>query len=355
MPGICSIWQKFVTRPAGRRTLSAPIGVVRITAPRPAPDLASTADPGLRLPPAAAPLPPEPDGERLARLAAWCEEGRLDAAELELHDWRREAHCPPASMLLLASLLARRGADDDALTILRRSRRQGADDPAGAMLITALLAADGRTDSARDALLDLFHRHGDDPLVATWIRAIELPGTAELPAAPDAQIERLATELLHRPAIVPTLVAAQKARPVATDIALLRQSIAQMLQSAERENPDLDRLSLCQALAELALLAEDLDDARRWAQRGLRINPFAAPLALVLARIPDDQTIGPPALEVLKGAVEAHGAYADLKAALVRRQRHEGLGDEARLTLERWLAEQPDHPLALRLQRETAA
>ncbi|MCX5660309.1 MAG: hypothetical protein NTW19_11390 [Planctomycetota bacterium] len=310
----------------------------------------------------AAPAPTqagESAAQRLDRLAHWCVEGQLAAAELELHEWRREPDAPEAVRFMLAALFARRHADDDALALLRRGMRDESyahGDADGLLLAIALFVAGDLPDSARQSLLQLFHHRGDDPGIAAWIRALELPGTADLPAVPDAQIERLAAELLSDPEVIPTLVAAQKVRAVTTDLTLLRQAIARMLQAPQNApHPALDLPTIYQALAELAMLAHDADDARRWAHRGLRINPYSAALALVVSQVDDDETLGPPAQHVLAGAIAANPRYADLRAALIRRQRREGKDDEARLFLADWLGDQPDHPLALQLQRELAA
>lgn len=336
------------------RKLASPwIAAIRgLARRRPTPTAASTL-------PSSTDWPAEPAEDRLVRLAAMCVEGQLAAAEMDLHAWRREPDCPPAARFLLAGLLARRRADDDAIELLRQATHAPADqssDTDTLRLAIVLLVDAEMPESAGRALLRLFHDHGDDPSVAAWVRALEFPGTADLPAVPDAQIERLAGELLADPTLIPTLVATQKIRPVTSDLTLLRQGIARMLQAAgENAAATLDLAIIHQALAELALLAHDADDARRWAHRGLRINPFSAALALVVAQLADDETLGPTAQRVLTGAIAANPRYPDLRAALIRRQQREGRTQDARLFLEDWLASQPGHPLALQIKREIAA
>jgi hypothetical protein len=114
-------------------------------------------------------------------------------------------------------------------------------------------------------------------------------------------------------------------------------------------------LMICQAMAQLALLADDADDARRWAHRGLRVDPYSASLALVLARITDDPAVGPPTHAILTAVAEAFPLYPDLQAALIRRDKAEGRDDDARRRLSLWLDRQPDHPLARQVQQELAA
>src|SRR5690606_41021395 len=70
-------------------------------------------------------VPPtgEPVERRLQRIADQCLHGDVAGAELELHGWLREEDCPATAVTLLAALLARRGAADAALQVLRHSRR----------------------------------------------------------------------------------------------------------------------------------------------------------------------------------------------------------------------------------------
>jgi hypothetical protein len=220
------------------------------------------------------------------------------------------------------------------------------------MLIANLVAAD-LPEAARRLLARLYHAHGDDPGVALWIQMNELPGASEMPSLPDARIERLAGELVAQPQVIPSLVAAQRIAPVAADLAMLRSALGLAARELSADPPQ--AIAVCQAMAELALLADDKDDARRWAHRGLKINPFSAPLALVLSRVADDPALGPPATSVLREAVSAHPQYADLRAALIQREKTDGRAEAARLHLADWLRQDPEHPVARKLQSELAA
>jgi len=113
------------------------------------------------------------------------------------------------------------------------------------------------------------------------------------------------------------LVVALKYAPQTRPISLLRGALARVTRDFQ-EDPQMPRL--CQALAELALLIGDEDDARRWAHRGLRLEPFNATLSLVLAQITDDTTVGPAATEMLKRVSLKFPQYPDVAAALERRQ-----------------------------------
>ena len=113
-------------------------------------------------------------------------------------------------------------------------------------------------------------------------------------------------------------------------------------------------------MAELALFVDDTDDARRWAHRGLRINPQSAPLALVLARTGDDPAFELRAVDVLNGAVAAHPTYPDLRAAMIRagKVRRRPRRCVARPASSEGLARQTQpgsHPIARRVEQEIAA
>jgi hypothetical protein len=103
------------------------------------------------------------------------------------------------------------------------------------------------------------------------------------------------------------------------------------------------------------MLSSDEDDARRWAHRGLKLNPYHAPLALVLSQIEDDAALGPPAVQVLAGVAAANPGWPDVRAALIRRELADGLAQRARHRLEQWLRDEPASTMARQLQKEIAA
>lgn len=292
--------------------------------------------------------------DRLHRLAEWALTGRLAAAELELYGWARESDCPADARVLLSSLLKRRGKHDDALAVLTITGVAKADSDAEILRMQACcLVTSELTESARQSLLALHHAHGHDARIGRWIRATQLPGTTESQSLPDAQVEHLAEELALRPDLLPSLVAAQRVSADAMSLLLLRQAVLRLAPNLREDDERM--VMVCQALADLALLSDDADDARRWAYRGLRLRPYSASLALVLSRVEDDPAVGPSASEVLRKAYEANPNYPDVRAALIRTENARGDADVARRRLEQWLREQPDHPLARQVEREIAA
>lgn len=293
--------------------------------------------------------PHETTPQRLQRLGQWCLEGRLAAAEVELHEWQRHADCPTAARTLLSALLARRGMTDDARQILHAA---GELDAPAAVLQAALLIVADLPDAARRCVSHLDAHHGDDGWVRQWIGYVEAPCGNELPQVSPAVIEQLAADLLAQPLALLSLVAALKVAPDAEQVLLLRRAGARAYHDLHEGRRG---LVLCQAMADLALLAQDADDARRWAHRGLKLEPYSAPLALVLAAVEDDPAQGPPAVNVLAEVAHKHPDYPDVLAALIRREGAQGRREAARRRLTAWLSREPRNLTARRLHQELAA
>jgi hypothetical protein len=294
---------------------------------------------------------------RLVRLARWTVTGRLADAELELHAWRRRDDCPPAARTLLASLLARRGRLEHALAVTHMDPEDGAAGDAGlAELRIALLVEAGRIDEARCEADALRREHGHDAGVNQWLTHVGFAVAAHDADVTETHTDdatvRLTDALAARPHVLLSLVAAQRVEPDPQAIALLRNAAAPL---SDRLTHDDDRLTVCQAMADLCVLAGDLPAARLWAHRGLRIEPYVAGLALILARTDDDAAAGPPAADVLRRNAEAHPTYPDVQAALVRRLIADGRADEARRAVLRWNEHAPGHPLLERVRKELAA
>lgn len=289
---------------------------------------------------------------RLARLSRWCVDGRVVAAELELYEWRRLPDCPAEAVALLAGRLERSNRQALAASLL--NERIAASHESEPVILQTLIAIHLAAGDSRAAtyIARLHREHGHAPAVMRWLGTLCPSHTAALPPVSHATIEQLAGELLDQIDVIPSLVAAQRIERDERTITMLRGAITQMLRDIGDER---SMLTACQALADLAMLAGEQDDARRWAHRGLKLDPYAAQLAIVLSRVDDDLAVGPPASSILQGAVNAHPKYPDLRAALIRREFAEGRIDVARRRLHQWLQREPNQPLAIRLQTELAA
>ena len=296
----------------------------------------------------------ESDHDRLQRLCRQVVEEELAGAALELSSWCQTGQAPPEAYTLLAGCLAREGRIDDAIDLLEHQHRMPSEQvPCETQMLIALLTVRGRDMRVAHHVKALEAGHGNDPAVAAWLDITHMPGAKADRQRIDPAADQLADDLFTRQQLVPTLVAAQKIQPDARQIASLRSALAILVNRAGNDHAV---LPLITGLAELALLAGDGDDARRWAHRGLEQHPYLAPLALVLAQLPDDQDQpGRTAADALAGVRARHPDYADVRAALIRRQHHDGRDDLARLEISQWLEDEPDHPIAGRLDREIAA
>lgn len=256
--------------------------------------------------------------ELLKRMAVT---GRLAEAELELHAWVRQGG-PTAARILLASLMARRRDFDAALELLGNPARAQPEamDAEQAQLTVAVMLAAGLDDAARRLSAWLYRTHGDDPTIARWIAVMDVPGLTALPQVPDATVQNLADELAARPSVVPSLVYAQKHAPRTRPISLLRAALTRMV-GQFADAPEESRL--LQALAELSHLLGDEEKARRWAHRGLRVDPYNAVLAMLLGQLEDDATVGPPAAQELRRVAMKFPHYPDVQAAYARRLEHD--------------------------------
>lgn len=251
--------------------------------------------------------------DTLERLKHMALNGRLAEAELELHDWVRHGG-PVEARVLLAGLLARRDDFEAAREILGDPQRQSPQtmNPEHAKLAVSVLVSAGLPDQARRLAAWLYHLHGDNNEIAQWVAVMDVPGLTALPAVPDATVERLADELTASAQAVPSLVYAMKQAPRTRPISLLRAAIGRMTEHFH-EQPEMPRL--VQALAELAHLIGDDEDARRWAHKGLRLEPYNATLALLLGQLEDDEAVGPTAQQTLKRVALKFPGYPDVQAA----------------------------------------
>lgn len=292
--------------------------------------------------------------EKLNQICQAYTQGQRAGAELELLTWTRQEDCPDEAKVLLACSLVARSQTEHALEILHSKvdlAKQDYSEDLGRMLV-AVLTETELTESAQRVAYQCFHELGHQGQMAAWLEAVDAPGFCETNTKPDAAIEELAVELTSQFKLIPSLVAAQKVDPDNDDIQMLRDAMMRMAPHAHDQR---QTLTLSLALAELSLLADDHDEARRWAYRGLRIDPLSASLALILAQVQGDTAMGPAACEVLDEVANAYPQYPDVQAASIRTAMAAGQQVQAKLRLTNWMAREPDQPLALELAKEIAA
>lgn len=293
----------------------------------------------------------EPEHEKLKRICRDYVSGALAGAELELHAWARHKDCPGEARVLLASALVCRGQLQDALAVLHPQidlARYRFDQQLGKMLVAVLVEADMAQSAQRVAGL-CFDQLGRQGQMADWLEATDAPGFGQLGVQSEATIEELAQELTASFELIPSLVAVQEIELDLSTAALLRDALYHMTPHTFDQSHS---LTLNLALARLSLILEDQDEARRWAYRGLRIDPLNASLALILARVQGDASIGPDSAVILGKVADAFPHYPDIQAAAIRCEQALGHGKRARIRLNDWLVRDPQEKLAQKLARE---
>ncbi|WP_432797533.1 tetratricopeptide repeat protein [Poriferisphaera sp. WC338] len=288
---------------------------------------------------------------KLIRLSVACRSADTARAELELHDWIHFPGCPAAAHIMLASLLARRSKLDDAKKILntylkQTDQDQSATDPQLTQLLISILISSNLLDAARRLGKSLYQSHGHHPPIAEWLRAMSVPGSMDLPIISPTAVDTLANQLSADTTIIPTLIYALKHNPKPKSILLLRQAIGKL---ADRPTDTHTLVTLTHALAELAILAGDHTDARRWTKRGLDADPYNATLALLLAKFDDPPETQTPARKILSRVARKFPHYPDVKAALIHRAHIDGKRASAQRKLAAWLKLDPNSPTAKQL------
>lgn len=269
----------------------------------------------------------ESQEQRLERLQRACVTGQTAGAELELTSWRRATNCPAGAKVLLATLRAQRGDLREAREALGDVRQLDAH-ALTPDLAKMLIAVDTLLkDDAEAAYVTrvLHHHHGHEPSVSRWLAVSDAPGVSGLPDTMHAKATQLAEELALRFDLIPTLVFAQKTKPATARLSLLRSALLRLV--GPNANDTGRHLTLCRGLAQLAQLAGDEDEARRWAHRGLELDPYCATLAMILSWVPDDANTGQPAADVLARVHTAHPDYPDVAEALDRRNDDDRMND----------------------------
>jgi len=206
----------------------------------------------------------------------------------------------------------------------------------------------GLRDTARQFAAIMAHRLSHHEPTRAFERLMGL-GDLVPTVVPVEMIDQLAAELLDQPDVIASLVAAQKCRMQSQRVELLRRALARIVDDLPRS------LDAVVALAELSLLADDVDDARRWARRGLRADPYHAKLALILDQTERRAGLAlspkPRQSESFPGASAALGSSALGSGTL-------GSGsssDEARPALRRVADRYPDYrDVRAALDRHTA-
>lgn len=279
-----------------------------------------------------------------------CMVGERDGALLDLISWSRRDDCPPMALVLAAWLCSERGDHDGAQKLIgdpRVARHAMARQLAIALHICQ--AGQLPSDEAMIGLLYNCHGHADSDLFA---RTLGLRRRRSAQHVPLDLVERLAGELVTDPQVIPTLVAGQRLRPRGDRLSLIRRALVRVVDELPRP------IIAVEALAELARLAGDVDDAWRWAKRGLRLDAYNARLAMLASELVGvEEADAQPriAREALQRITGVQPDWPDVRRALAARCRDDGDASLAIEHLYRLLIDRPNDPAATAMLTELAA
>jgi tetratricopeptide (TPR) repeat protein len=276
--------------------------------------------------------------------------GQLAQAHLELHGWSRQPGCPALARVLLAWLDVQAGDTQGARRALHRNLEQYGDADTLMMLMLMDLAEDLPAAAQRHATM-LAHRFAHHQATASMLRSLGLSRQIDPAAVPLEMVDELAGQLLSRPHVIGSLIVAQKLKPNPARIELLRRALVRIVDDLA------EPVEAMAGLGRLALLAGDRDEARRWARRGLKLQPLDVRLALLLNEAVEQPVDAgdEPILDTMQRIAAARPGYPDVQRALIDRYHQAGRDHHARAHLQAWLDNQPDQPLAEQTRKELAA
>lgn len=293
---------------------------------------------------------PSPRHRLLLQLAR-LQTGQRALAHLDLQQWSHRPNFPPNARVLLAWLDWQAGSIESARRAIRLAGDQGSD-PDLLRLRMLIELDDGNHAAARRTGGKLGLQYAGDPLTNRFLASFQRPQSADGLQVSIQMIEELSFQLGHDPRLIDTLIAAQRIKPSPERIELLRRAIGRIADDLN------GNVSICEAMAELASLAGDEDDARRWARRGLKQRPYSAKLAMLLDRLGDDQDDQAGAsisIAILRQVADEHPDYADVQRQLINRYRERGLNTLAKRRLTQWLSHRPEDRHALQIKQELVA
>ncbi len=219
-----------------------------------------------------------PSSLRMLRVVCLLMAGARAEVDLDLHRWAQKSSAPLDCRLLLA-LLERHRDPEAALRSLQRNLKH-LEDPRTLQTLLLLAVLRQRPQQAEQWAGRLRRCGRGDPLVTDML--LQSLGLTALrsDAEPTAdQVHALAMELIAFEPSIDVLTEAQRLRPDAFTVRLLRRAI-------EQATPDLaETAEALRALARLAMLEGDLVAARRFVERALAHNPMSAELALLLQQL----------------------------------------------------------------------
>ena len=219
---------------------------------------------------------------RLLRAACLILTGRKEEAHADLHRWSRKAAAPLDARLMLALLEWEVGEHHAAVQALVRNLKH-LEDPRSLQLLFLLAIHDSRGEQAEKwarRLRSCAAASTDVPNLDLLYRSLDLPLARYEIESTEEQINTLAMELIVAEPVIPALVEAQRRQSRRTSARLLCRALETAL-------PELtDQQTAFESLMRLAVLLDNDEAARGWAERALELSPMSASLARFLSELP---------------------------------------------------------------------
>ena len=255
---------------------------------------------------------------RLLTSVCHCLCARKAEAQLSLYSWARDHQCPTDARVLLALLQLDDGHTELAIENLQRNLDQ-IEDPRSIQLMIVIHLLAGRFGEAQSWAVTLRETapawtQQDD--LANWLEALGFADVTTIEKPPARLIDHLALELIAYEASIPSLTVAQNLESDLTNAWLLIHAIKRAL-------PDLEHpIIAIESLARLLLVVDEVDEARRWVQRGLAEHPLSAPLAMLLTEVGPAAggrtENAPDPVEAIRLVAGAHPDWPDLQRLKTR-------------------------------------
>ncbi len=217
---------------------------------------------------------------RLLRAACQVLLGQHTEASLDLLRWSRQSSAPLEARLMLA-LMER---DRDGATSLEALQRnlhhmEDARTIEALLLLSVLRRRPQQTETWAARLAEGAASSAEAPVARILLESLGMAGSVVAQGHTADEVAALAMEVIAMERAIPVLTEAQRRRPHAPTIRLLRRAI-------ELGLPDLsDQAAALHSLARLSLLLGERREAREYAERGLAANPMSAALAILAMQL----------------------------------------------------------------------
>ncbi len=226
-----------------------------------------------------------PRSASLRLLRATCQVllGQRTEASLDLLRWSRQSGAPLEARMMLA-LMERDRDGTMSLQALQRNLHQ-MEDPRtieALLLLSVLRRRPQQTEAWAGRLATGSVGSDEAPVARIMLESLGMSSAAVAEGHTADEVAALAMEMIALERAIPVLTEAQRRRPHAPTIRLLRRAV-------ELSLPDLaDQGTALHSMARLSLLLGERREAREYAERGRAANPMSAALAILAMQLAEE-------------------------------------------------------------------